>query len=422
MKVTVTTLTGEIFPLEVSADLELENFKALCEYECGFPCSEMMVLHNGIPLMDDKKTLEGYKIGENDVLLIQRMRNPAQMSQPMSDLPQIDFSNIQVPGTSSQARGSPRSLEEDPAALRAALLANPHHRALLKERNPPLSEALESGDLEKFTNVMRSQQREKAERERERIRLMNADPFDAEAQQHIAEDIRLKNVEANMESAMEWNPESFGQVVMLYIDCKVNGHDVKAFVDSGAQMTIMSAACAERCNIMRLVDRRWAGIAKGVGTQKIIGRVHMGQIQIGPDYLQSSFSILEDQPMDMLLGLDMLKRHQCSIDLKRNMLTIGTTGTETTFLSEGDLPPCARLNRAPSVTEDEDKQLAEAMQRSAEEASAGPSSVPDIPEEKVNQIVQMGFPRELAIKELRKSNGDVNQAAAAILAKSLQGP
>lgn len=57
---------------------------------------------------------------------------------------------------------------------------------------------------------------------------------------------------------------------------------------------------------------RWAGIAKGVGVQKIIGRIHMVQIQIEKDFLTTSFSVLEQQPMDMLLGLDMLKRHQVS--------------------------------------------------------------------------------------------------------------
>lgn len=63
-----------------------------------------------------------------------------------------------------------------------------------------------------------------------------------------------------------------------------------------------------------LVYCRWSGIAKGVGTQRIIGRIHMGKLQIENDYLVSSFSVLEQQPMDMLLGLDMLKRHQVILE------------------------------------------------------------------------------------------------------------
>lgn len=74
----------------------------------------------------------------------------------------------------------------------------------------------------------------------------------------------------------------------------------------------MSKGCAERCHVNRLIDTRWNGIAKGVGTQPILGRIHMVQLQIENDHLTSSFTVLGQQPMDMLLGLDMLKRHQVS--------------------------------------------------------------------------------------------------------------
>uniref|UniRef100_A0A2A4JI68 UBA domain-containing protein n=1 Tax=Heliothis virescens TaxID=7102 RepID=A0A2A4JI68_HELVI len=436
MKVTITTLNDEIFVLDVSEDLELENFKAFCEIESGFPAKDIILNYNGKPLLEDKKSLKEHGVHDGDVIvLLHMMQSASNLNQTDSSqalptgLANLDFSGIVVPpgaaSTSMAARNPP--VEEDPRIIREMFLANPDQLALLKQNNPRLADALLSGNLE--------------------------------AQRMIAEEIRQKNIEANMEAAMEYNPETFGTVVMLYINCHVNGFPVKAFIDSGAQTTIMSAACAERCNIMRLVDTRWAGIAKGVGVQRIIGRIHMVQMRIEKDFLTTSFSVLEEQPMDMLLGLDMLKRHQCNIDLKRNVLRIGTTGTETPFLPESELPECARLSGYSedeivnqSMRDHEERQVKEAMEKSKQDSagflgtrpttSAQPAPVPmqinnnqrmvlgdpsqtimpndNFGEAEVEEIMSLGFTREQAIVELRRFNGDKTQATVALFAKSLK--
>ena len=64
--------------------------------------------------------------------------------------------------------------------------------------------------------------------------------------------------------------------------------------------------------------------------------------------------------------------------MKKSALIIGTNQTETRFLSEAELPECARLNRKQTlassevggtIQDEEDRQLAEALQNSQSEAS-----------------------------------------------------
>jgi Aspartyl protease len=49
----------------------------------------------------------------------------------------------------------------------------------------------------------------------------------------------------------------------------------------------------------------------------------------------NSFTILENSDVDMLFGLDMLKRHQCVLDLKQGVLRMGSGNVTVPFLSEG---------------------------------------------------------------------------------------
>lgn len=78
MKITVTTLTDFIFVLDVSEELELENFKAFCEIESGFPASEIVIAFNGMPLLDNRKTLKDHGIRDGDAVILQHMLSRSQ--------------------------------------------------------------------------------------------------------------------------------------------------------------------------------------------------------------------------------------------------------------------------------------------------------------------------------------------------------
>ncbi len=144
-------------------------------------------------------------------------------------------------------------------------------------------------------------------------------------------------VEENYQMAQENFPEFFGSITMLYLNCKVNGHEVQAFVDSGAQSTIISKKMAEQVGLMKLLDTRFAGMAMGIGTSRILGRVHAADLEIMGKKFVCSFTVLEDNKVDFLFGLDNLKRHQCCIDLVQNALHMRNGEITVPFLSEGEI-------------------------------------------------------------------------------------
>jgi len=244
-----------------------------------------------------------------------------------------------APSASAPAPASNTSINT-PAGLQAYLRANPQMLQQLRFADPELAEAASDANLARLTALLARRQhaiQEQKMQEQRRIALLNADPFDIEAQRKIEEEVHASNVRENMEMAMEFHPESFTQVTMLYVPMEVNGVQVNALIDSGAQMTVMSKECADRCGISRLIDKQWGGMAVGVGSAPIVGRVHLAKVKMGPHFLNCSFTILaQSNGVDFLFGLDQLRKHQALIDLRRNCLVIGEH--DIPFMHEKDIP------------------------------------------------------------------------------------
>ena len=257
-----------------------------------------------------------------------------------------------------------------PAAIVKLLQQHSHLSKELNHHNPTLAQKLLNQPYERAVQIWREDMvkgsvqnafaHSQAMLKEQEFRMrLQANPNDAEAKEYFDKERRQKLVRQQYMQAMQEYPESMGRVLMLYIEAKINGQPLQAFVDSGAQTTIMSKKCATKCGILDLVDTRFAGVAVGVGTGKILGRIHIVQLQIGEIHFPCSVTIMDDatlptgsvggggdpdkaapKDMDFLLGLDMLKRHTCCIDLERGKLRFRLAPgqyMETPFLHEKDL-------------------------------------------------------------------------------------
>lgn len=272
--------------------------------------------------------------------------SPAPAAAP-SNNGTLDFSSLL--GSSSSSKSTPEPVYFDGMQIDDAMQYNPHPHAFcrlllskehlqkeLNYHNPLLAQKLIGQPLEKAVQIWREEmvkggiqramhRTQNFHKEQEMKSRLDKNPDDTEAKEYFERKNAQKLIDEQHTQMMNEYPEAMGRVLMLYISAKINNHEIQAFCDSGAQSTIMSKKVARECNLLHLVDERYAGTAVGVGTSKILGRIHVVQLEIAGTYFPCTVTVMDDPPpgaseMPFLLGLDMMKRHLCTLDLEQSVL------------------------------------------------------------------------------------------------------
>jgi len=115
---------------------------------------------------------------------------------------------------------------------------------------------------------------------------------------------------------------------------------IAAYIDTGAQVTVISASAARKVGILHLMDRRYAGRATGVGSCRILGRIPAGCVQFVLGHYDDddegeviemngpALTVLEGtvtQGVDMLVGLDVLQDWEATIRMGGSSAGMGSS-------------------------------------------------------------------------------------------------
>uniref|UniRef100_A0A3B0MPE6 DNA-damage inducible protein ddi1-like, putative n=1 Tax=Theileria annulata TaxID=5874 RepID=A0A3B0MPE6_THEAN len=313
---------GQFVTLYLENDWSFSKLNELIKDQLNIPVNNQRLYLDGVLLSGNNNLISDSGLKDGDLLLVKADYGNMDLSSVLAP----EYADISDDLLRTRAREILDEFNKEPAQLET-----------LKFHNQELYKAVQSKNAEEVYKIVKKEYEEKKKEEMEhKKKLMKAylDPLNPESQILIHKEIEKNRIDENLLSAQNYFPESFGKIVMLFIKVEINNVVVKALVDTGAQNTIMSRECASQCNLLNLVDERFKGVAVGVGLTKTLGKIHLADMKIGSIFIPVSFIVIEGANLEFILGLDILRRYTCDINLKYNYL--GINDVNVPFLSEAE--------------------------------------------------------------------------------------
>lgn len=181
--------------MDVFPDMTFNDIKALVQDEINVAPGAQHFFFNQRAIVDTSQTLTQVGIGEGDMLgmAVQDPQQGVRRGQPSAQ-------------QSSMQRQPPS--RPDPERMRLHIVGDPRMMAEVRRQDPELADAANSRD--RFHAIWNQRQSQAAQAEAEKnaqLALLNADPFNAEAQRKIEEMIQHERIQENIQKALEENPE-----------------------------------------------------------------------------------------------------------------------------------------------------------------------------------------------------------------------
>lgn len=184
--------------MNVEPDTSFDNIKIVVEADIQVPPAAQHFYHNQQLVTDTTKTLEEMGIGEGEMLGM-KVEDPSRVAPSRAQGQQQ---------SSIRPSGQRQQQGPDGEQMRLHILGDSRMLAEVRRQDPELADA--ASNRERFHTLWDQRRTQAAQAEAEKnaqIALLNADPFNMEAQRKIEEMIQQEQIQANIQKALEDNPE-----------------------------------------------------------------------------------------------------------------------------------------------------------------------------------------------------------------------